>query len=315
MRRRDRPDTRRDQHKISHPVFDLELRRCIPREFGAKFLSRSGWGVSYVLLLFPMATDVASEDGEDEGAPARVSPSEFMRELRPEYYSDSVGRPSYVLSAPVLEYHLDSLTSRNQTHDFEIFCRKTCERTICPNLRPQTGPDGGGDSKADTETYPVSDEVSVLTYIGDANGGRERWAFAFSAKKEWTGKVRADVKGLAETGRKYDRIFFVTSRFAKAKDRARIEDELLKEYGIPVTIHDRSWIVAEIIDKDRADLAFNYLKIGEEVGARRLGPRDYSRSQQLTDTERAIEDPAAFDGMERQLVTEALVDMDGILVV
>jgi hypothetical protein len=258
-------------------------------------------------MIVRMAPDIASEDGEDQGAPARVSPSEFMRELRPEYYSDTAERLSHVLSAPVLEYHLDSLTSRNQTHDFEIFCRKLCERTICPNLRPQTGPDGGGDSKADTETYPVSDEVSGLTYIGDANSGRERWAFAFSAKKEWTRKVRADVKGIAETGRGYDRIIFVTSRFAKAKDRARIEDELSKQYGIPVTIHDRSWIVTEIIEKERTDLAFNYLKIGEEVGARRLGPKDYSRSQQLADIERAIEDPAAFHGMERQLVTEALV--------
>jgi hypothetical protein len=254
-----------------------------------------------------MATDVASEDGEDQRAPARVSPSEFMRELRPEYYSDTVERSSHVLSADRLEYHLDTLTSRNQTHDFEIFCRKLCERTVCPNLRPQTGPDGGGDSKADTETYPVSDEVSGLTYIGDANSGRERWAFAFSAKKDWTRKVRSDIKGIAETSRDYNRIFFVTSRFAKAKDRARIEDELSKQYGIPVTIHDRSWIVTEIIEKERTDLAFNYLKIGEEVGARRLGPKDYSRSQQLADIERAIEDPAAFKGMERQLVTEALV--------
>jgi hypothetical protein len=255
-----------------------------------------------------MTEITASEDGDGQDAPvpARVSPAEFMRELRPEYYSDSVERASHVLSAPVLEYHLDSLTSRNQTHDFEIFCRKLCERTICPNLRPQTGPDGGGDSKADTETYPVSDEVSGLTYIGDVNSGRERWAFAFSAKKEWTRKVRADVKGVAETGRGYDRIIFVTSRFAKAKDRARLEDKLSKQYGIPVTIHDRSWIVTEIIEKERTDLALNYLKIGEEVGTRRLGPKDYSRSQQLADIERAIEDPSTFQGVERQLVAEAL---------
>jgi hypothetical protein len=254
-----------------------------------------------------MAKNGAGEDGDDGSMPERVLPSAFMRELRPEYYSDTVEHPSYVLSAPVFEYHLESLTSRNQTHDFEIFCRKLCERTICPNLRPQTGPDGGGDSKADTETFPVSDEVSGLTYVGDANSGRERWAFAFSAKKDWTVKVRSDAKGIAETDGGYARIIFVTSRFAKAKDRARIEDELSKKYGIPITIHDRSWIVTEIIEKDRTDLAFNYLKIGEEVGNRRLGSKDYSRSQQLADTERVVEDPVAFTGMERQLVTEALV--------
>src|SRR3990172_2451693 len=107
--------------------------------------------------MFHMTSDVGDGDGHvDRGAP-RVSPSKFMRDIRPEYYSDTEERASYVLSASTLECHLESITARNQTHDFEIFCRKLCERTICPNLRPQTGPDGGGDSKADTETYPVAE--------------------------------------------------------------------------------------------------------------------------------------------------------------
>ena len=231
-----------------------------------------------------------------------------MRELRPEYYSDTEEHASYLLSTSALEYHLDTITPRNQTHEFEVFCRKLCERTICPNLRPQTGPDGGGDSKADTETYPVAEEISGLTYIGKANSGRERWAFAFSAQKTWSRKVRADVKGIVETSRAYDRIFFVTSRFARAKDRARIEDELTKTYQIPVTIHDRSWIVSETVEKDRADLAFNYLRVGEAVNdIQRLGATDYSREKYLSEIERTIEDPEAFRGMESQRATEALV--------
>lgn len=95
-----------------------------------------------------------------------VSPSKFMRELRPEFYSDTSDRTAYQLDASALEYHLDSITSRNQTHDFEIFCRKLCERTICPNLKPATGPEGGGDSKADSETIPIADEIATLTYMG-----------------------------------------------------------------------------------------------------------------------------------------------------
>ena len=196
-----------------------------------------------------------------------------MRKLRPEYYSDTEDRVKYILDAPNLEYHLESITSRNQTHDFEIFCRKLCERTICPNLRAHTGPDGGGDSKADTETYPVAEEIAVLFYIGETKAAKERWAFAFSAKEKWSTKVRDDVKGIVETGRDYKRIFFVTSRFTRDKDRARIEDELSKKYKIPVTIHDRSWIVKEIIENDRKDIAYNYLKIGEAKNdPLRLGP-------------------------------------------
>jgi len=61
-----------------------------------------------------------------------------MRRLRPEFYSDSADRVSYLLDAKMLEYCLESITSRNEMHDFEIFCRKLCERMICPNLKPST---------------------------------------------------------------------------------------------------------------------------------------------------------------------------------
>lgn len=238
----------------------------------------------------------------------KVTPSQFMRRLRPEYYSDTEDQVAYLLDAPTLEYYLESITSRNQTHDFEIFCRKLCERTICPNLRPHTGPDGGGDSKADTENYPVTKDIAALFYIGEEKSTHERWAFAFSAKKTWSKKVRGDVKGIVETGRDYKRIIFVTSRFARDKDRARIEDELSEEYRIPVIIHDRSWIVKEIIENDRKDIAFNYLGIGEAKNdLLRLGPTDYSRAQQLSEIEKSFDDPEAFKGMEKQQVTEALL--------
>jgi hypothetical protein len=238
---------------------------------------------------------------------AVVSPSQFMRQIRPELYSDSTARTSHQLNAEVLSHHLDTLTDRNQTHEFELFCRKLCERTICPNLRPATGPEGGGDSKADTETTPVSDEIENLTYVGLANSGSERWAFAFSAKKTWADKARSDVAGIVATKRGYTKIFVVTSRAARAKDRARVEDELSLEYGLPVTIHDRSWILDEVIDKNRRDLAYNYLGIGDETRELDLGPSDYSRKQQLADVEKELSDPAAFEGMPMQRAAEALV--------
>lgn len=235
------------------------------------------------------------------------SPSQFMRRLRPELYSDSTVRTRHKLKPEVLSHHLDTLTERNETHGFELFCRKLCERTICPNLRPATGPEGGGDSKADTETSPVSTEVSKLTYIGLANNDRERWAFAFSAKKTWAAKARADVAGIVGTNRGYTKIFFVTSRAARAKDRARVEDELTRDYGVQVVIHDRSWILDEIIEKGRVDLAYNYLGVGEQGDDLDLGPTDYSRKQQLADIEAELADSSAFAGMAIHRAAEALV--------
>lgn len=242
------------------------------------------------------------------GKRERVAPSTFMRQLRPEYYSDTAERTTYQLDAPTLEYHLDTITARNQTHEFEIFCRKLCERTICPNLKPATGPEGGGDSKADTETIPIADEIATFSYVGEPSAGRERWAFAFSAKKKWTGKVRSDVAGIVATHRGYQKIYCLTARFARAKDRARLEDELTKQHGTNVIILDRTWIVEQVIDGDRKDLAFNYLGVGQEIAdTHRLGPSDYSRAQQLDDIERELRDPQVFAGMKLQRVTEALV--------
>ncbi|MDP2140588.1 MAG: tetratricopeptide repeat protein [Gammaproteobacteria bacterium] len=245
---------------------------------------------------------------EKSSRESRVSPSEFMRQLRPEYYSDTEDNTTYQLDSATLEYHLDTITARNQTHEFEIFCRKLCERTICPHLKPATGPEGGGDSKADTETVPVAEEVAILSYVGEPSSSQERWAFAFSAMRKWSKKVRDDVAGIVQTGRGYQKIYCVTAQFARAKDRARIEDELSKKYAVIVTILDRSWIVEQVVVCDRKDLAYNYLGVGQEVvDTHRLGPSDYSRSRQLEDIEKGIGDPDAFAGMEMQRVTEALI--------
>ena len=246
--------------------------------------------------------------GINENSSSRVLPSAFMRKLRPEYYSDSVTRDSFELEKSTLEYHLDTLTARNETHDFEIFCRKLCERVICPNLRPSTGPEGGGDSKVDTETYGVAEEICELFYIGKQNTGSERWAFAFSAKRRWKEKVKSDVAGIIGTGRNYDRIICITSQFARAKDRAGLEDRLRKEHEVFVEVHDRSWIVKEIIEHNRRDLAFNYLGIGKEIADKTiLGPNDYSRAQQLEEIESALAEPDGFQGIETPKVTEAIV--------
>ena len=90
-----------------------------------------------------------------------ITPREFMSARHPEAFSDSVDKQQPILDRSQLEYHLATLTSRNQETEFASFAQKLAERTICPNLRPQTGPTGGGDSKVDSETYPVADLLTL----------------------------------------------------------------------------------------------------------------------------------------------------------
>src|SRR5712664_3307806 len=122
----------------------------------------------------------------------RLRPSEFMRARTPHLFSDTEVIEQAHLDRDTFEYHLETLTARKQELDFENFARKLAEKELCPNLIPQTGPTGGGDSKVDSETYPVSSELSNLWYYADAKnqqGTTERWAFAFSTKADWKAKV------------------------------------------------------------------------------------------------------------------------------
>lgn len=219
----------------------------------------------------------------------RPRPSDLMRAKRPYLYSDSTSTDAYRLSRSELSHHLDTLTDRNQHKDFENFARRLCEREICPNLRPQTGPEGGGDGKVDTQTYPVDDKIVERWFVGDRSDGQAKWGFAFSAKKDWTNKVRSDVEGIVGTNRGYEKIFFVTSRPTRAKDRLRVEDELRSAHGVSVTILDREWILDRVFSHGHKDLAFECLAAGEhDPNSVKLGPNDFKNQQALTEIEQAL---------------------------
>ena len=118
----------------------------------------------------------------------------FYKKIHPEQFSDSTMVRVGSLDKDFFDFYLESLTSKGLEKEFEKFCRYIAEAEICPNLLPQTGPTGGGDSKVDSETYPVAESISELWYHGDGNkAGTERWAFAISAKRDWKPKVKSDV--------------------------------------------------------------------------------------------------------------------------
>ena len=120
-----------------------------------------------------------------------LSPKELLKARHPERFSDSTVRERPILDRSILEYQLETVTSRNQEVPFATFARNLAEREICPNLLPQTGPTGGGDSKVDSETYPVADAIALGWFVGiGREASSERWGFAFSAKKKWREKMR-----------------------------------------------------------------------------------------------------------------------------
>lgn len=241
-----------------------------------------------------------------KATPSEFSPSTYYRQRRPNLFSDSQKVTEVVLTREVLSHHLETLTNQKAETVFEGFALRLIEKFIAPNLRPQTGPVGGGDGKTDSETYPVSSVVSERWFVPETAAGSERWAFAFSAKKDWRAKVRADVKSIVGTKRGYPRIYFVTNQYVPAKDSAKVQDELTKKYGVPVTILDRTWLLDCVLEKNSLDIAAQTLGVGSEREATELGPRDLDRQTKLEKLEKNLINGSQYHGAAPMLAEDAL---------
>jgi len=238
-------------------------------------------------------------EGEETNREAPTPPEMMRRWLVPGHVDGAL---------VVLDHHLETLTNRKEENEFEYFARALAEREICPNLRPQTGPTGGGDSKVDSETYPVAPEIAARWYYGEPSAASERWAFAFSAKKKWRDKVKADVGSIISTERPYTRIYFITNQYAPEKSRAETEDSLTKSAGIPVTILDRTWLLDKVYANGLLELAVRALNMTgfSEMVNERIGPRDTARQAELERLDAAVADPSRYNGARYALAEDAL---------
>lgn len=230
-----------------------------------------------------------------------------MRDRHPDLFSDTVSEVAYEVEREVLSYHLETLTNQKDEAVFENFAQRLCEKFIAPNIRPQTGPVGGGDGKTDAETFPVSSEISARWFTPDNNKAGERKAFAFSAKKTWRSKIKSDVAAIAGTKRDYDQVICVTNQFVPARKSAELQDELLKEHGIPVTILDRTWLLDRVFKHDSMAIAVEELGIGKgtEKQTTKFGPSDTARSAELGTLEAKIADGSQYQRQPAALVEDA----------
>lgn len=241
---------------------------------------------------------------------AGPKPKDFLRARRPEQFSDSVKLHESAIDRSLLEYHFESLNNRSQELQFETFVRKLCEREICPNLVPQTGPTAGGDGKTDTETYPVSNQIAFFWGLNNASEA-ERWAFGVSTQKTWKAKCIKDVESIISTGRGYVQIFCVSSRYIKNSSRVALQDELSKKHGVNVTILDRTWLLDKTLQPNNQHLAVDHLGLTGIIESKvQLGPFDADKQIQLAEIERKIdkiEDPGHLTIPQVDLYTNRAV--------
>ena len=235
-------------------------------------------------------------------------PSHLMRQWHPDLFPDSSIVEAQSLPKGFLEYHLETLTARKQEQQFEDFCRRLSELEICPNIKPQTGPTGGGDSKLDAASYPMAPALAERYYWGNPTPPTtECWGFAFSCKKTWKQKIKDDAAKIAGVDRRFKKVYFITSQFARDKVRAALEDELTKKYGFEAHILDRAWIVEKVIDRKHYGMAIRTLGISvTEDREERLGPRDTERQQELEEILERPRDVSEYQGNDFALTQDYL---------
>ena len=219
------------------------------------------------------------------------SPFSYYRELRPQYFSDTVVRYEIPLTQELFDQQLALLSTKKMQSVFEDFVVAIAKRNITPNIKPQTGPDGGGDGKVDAETYEVSNDISDKWYsIEETANGKEYWAFAISCKKQWKPKLTSDVAKIVATNRGYTKALFFTNQYVKSSTRADVEEDLSRQYGIIVKIYDANALSKWVFQDGGIEIALSTLGFSDEYKQKtiQLGPNDKVRREKLNEIEQSI---------------------------
>ena len=232
--------------------------------------------------------------------------SDYFRKRRPENFSDSYIKSTIKIDKGLLEYQLETLGNRSQEKEFENFARRLASQLICPNLIPQTGSTGGGDSKVDSENYPVAEEIAERWYYGKKSVG-ENWAFAMSVQKTWKAKLKNDLKSIISKPRTYTKVYFISSRFIRDKERAEEEDKWSQEYDIDVRILDRNWLVTSVIENELFEIVATTLDLNMvPKDYKVIGNLDQQKMDYLDQLDQDIRNPDRYGINKSQLVEDCL---------
>ena len=245
-------------------------------------------------------------DNSNDGSQVKNErPCEYYRRMRPEYFSDSEIIYETPLTEELFDVQLGLLSTKKLHGAFENFSISVARRLITPNIKPQTGPDGGGDGKVDAESYEVSNDVSDKWYSEESGArGKEKWGFAVSCKKQWRSKIESDVKNIVEAGRGYTRILFFSNQYIKSSVRIDVEKRLSDQYEVKVDIYDGSWFKQAVFECACRDLALSELGFSDEYKkcSVRIGPKDAQRKKRLDEIEKSILRP--ISGLDTRYIDE-----------
>ena len=231
-----------------------------------------------------------------------MEPRELLKKLHPNQFSDSKIIDKIDCPRELLDFFLSRLPEENKHFEFEEFARKILENEVCPNLIEETGPAGGGDGKVDTENYPVSTDIQKFWWYG-LNGNNEKWAFAFSLKKDWKSKCNSDIEKIINTQRGYTKIYFVTNQSIKNDKRLEYQDEKKNETGLEIIIFDKTWILDKTLNSKNIEL-IKILNITQPLQETQIGPNDFKKKNRIEEIEKMLNDYAT-----KKILNQDVIDL------
>lgn len=133
----------------------------------------------------------------------------------------------------------------------------------------------------------------------------EELVVTISLRADWSNKIAADMKGLADKGSKPKRVYAVTSRLTDERRVGTLRKKA-DEYGWRLTVFDARWLAAQLTQPNRADLCRDFLGISAPAPGLFLDVDEY---EHLLDRASRTDRPP-FVGREKEIaiLAKALAD-------
>jgi hypothetical protein len=131
--------------------------------------------------------------------------------------------------------------------------------------------------------HDVDPAIRPLGGVGDRArdaiadlGGSDGAIVSISLEREWTRKIRREIKRMAEFGHRPPRVYGVTNRRITREAEHRLE-EFARQRGITLRILGQQWLVAKLLHPDYLELRCRFLGLAPPRPKAFLTPDEYRR--------------------------------------
>lgn len=170
----------------------------------------------------------------------------------------------------MIRFALRQLNAQNAGHKFEHLCLALASKTICPNIRPSTGPVGaGGDGGIDFGTFPTlaAKEVGPEGHrLGIESGAKIVFACSLqTGAKPLRQKIKNDVKKIVSNDDTVSHVVYYCEANLPIGHQNSVRKSIKNCYNVCLDIFDGE-AIAFLLDRPELSwIATEYLQVPSDV--------------------------------------------------